>query len=202
MPAVKMLIFKSLVRLLLQSVQEKNAKKSVFFQNSACNAIKCVIYYGDVKALYASPSSRGLGHRVFIPATRVRLPLEMPFFCLFSEITVTQSPQKASNSFRKQVFPLLLFLFALIIFCFCKKWDCSLSMPLPCVTRPLGLRYSGTSSLRSSWRCHFFCLFFFNIPPKKSNPCKKQSMALENKFSPPLLFLFALVIFALQKMRL
>ena len=80
MPAVKMLIFKSLVRLLLQSVQEKNAKKSVFFQNSACNAIKCVIYYGDVKALYASPSSRGLGHRVFIPATRVRLPLEMPFF--------------------------------------------------------------------------------------------------------------------------
>ena len=26
-----------------------------------------------------SPSSRGLGHRVFIPATRVRIPLEMPF---------------------------------------------------------------------------------------------------------------------------
>ena len=32
------------------------------------------------QAYKESPSSRGLGHRVFIPATRVRIPLEMPFF--------------------------------------------------------------------------------------------------------------------------
>ena len=36
----------------------------------------------------ASPSSRGLGHRVFIPATRVRIPVGMPFFfaCIAAQL--------------------------------------------------------------------------------------------------------------------
>ena len=42
---------------------------------------------------------------------------------------------------------------------------------------------------------HFFWLF----PETVSNPRKKQAMALANEICPPLLFLFALVIFCNRK---
>ena len=73
--------------------------------------------------LHASPSSRGLGHRVFIPATRVRIPLEMPFFCLFFPRIVTQSLQKATPDFGKFHLPVRSFSFCRY-FLRCKKWDC------------------------------------------------------------------------------
>ena len=42
--------------------------------------------------LTASLSSRGLGHRVFIPATRVRIPVGMPFFLSFFPFPETDIP--------------------------------------------------------------------------------------------------------------
>ena len=86
--------------------------------------------------LCVSPSSRGLGHRVFIPATRVRIPLEMPFFCLFSK-NREKSLQKAILTLANKICPVRIFLFAVIFFAFSKKnWDFSLYHGLPCAARP------------------------------------------------------------------
>ena len=60
---------------------------------------RCIFYtYSNV-----SPSSRGLGQRVLIPSTGVRLPLEMPFFCLFSGIFFS-SPIEVAAVYKK-VYP-------------------------------------------------------------------------------------------------
>ena len=69
--------------------------------------------------LRASPSSRGLGHRVFIPATRVRIPLEMPFFLSFFP-RIVSNPCKKQSSVRKFIFRQRIFLFA-VIFCNAKN---------------------------------------------------------------------------------
>ena len=54
-------------------------QRSFFLPGSACNIAETVVYLINCTS-DASPSSSGLGHRVFIPATRVRLPLKMPVF--------------------------------------------------------------------------------------------------------------------------
>ena len=78
-----------------------------------CKDNKRVIYYGTRKN--ASPSSRGLGHRVFIPATRVRIPLEMPFFLSFFLNAVINPCKKHSltltNKFVRQASFFLLWNF-------------------------------------------------------------------------------------------
>ena len=53
-------------------------KKLIFFCFFACNEGGCGLYYSNV--LDASPSSRGLGQRVLIPPTPVRIRVEMPIF--------------------------------------------------------------------------------------------------------------------------
>ena len=56
-----------------------------FYNDNFQNQLDKLLLRGYILHILASPSSRGLGHRVLIPATWVRIPLEMPFFCLFSK---------------------------------------------------------------------------------------------------------------------
>ena len=88
--------------------------------------------------LRASPSSRGLGHRVFIPATRVRIPLEMPFFLSFFSKNRYAIPAKSNSGLWQISFARPEFFFLLCYFLRCKKWDCSLSVGLPCASCPAG----------------------------------------------------------------
>ena len=117
-------------------------QRSFFLPGSACNIAETVVYLINCTS-DASPSSSGLGHRVFIPATRVRLPLEMPFFCLFLWNHRERSREKRPARLRQILFARRACAFTLFHFLRRKKWDCSLSGGLP------SLR-SGTSSLRSS----------------------------------------------------
>ena len=64
----------------------------------------------------ASPSSRGLGHRVLIPATWVRLPLEMPFSFFNARSVVPNPCKKQATALENFVFPAVAFSFCLCSF--------------------------------------------------------------------------------------
>ena len=66
-----------------------------FYSDNFQNQLDKLLLRGYILHILASPSSRGLGHRVLIPATWVRIPLEMPFFLSFF-------PRIVSNPCKKQ----------------------------------------------------------------------------------------------------
>ena len=77
-------IFSSGVRppkLTAAGVSAVAVKKINKFTLSACNIDTDGLYY--INVLDASPSSRGLGQRVLIPPTPVRIRVEMPFLRFF-----------------------------------------------------------------------------------------------------------------------
>ena len=90
------------------------------------------LFWSIFRLLNASPSSRGLGHRVLIPATWVRIPLEMPFFYL--KIGVSY-PCKKQAAVWKIKFSHCCFFFLPVIFAFAKMGLLTYG-GLPCVTRP------------------------------------------------------------------
>ena len=67
-----------------------------------------------------SPSSRGLGHRVLIPATWVRIPLEMPFFLPFFQDPL-RNPRKKQATAWQIYLPAVAFSFCFGIFCTAKN---------------------------------------------------------------------------------
>ena len=78
-------IFSSGVRppkLTAAGVSAVAVKKINKFPLPACNIDTDGLYY--INVLDASPSSRGLGQRVLIPPTPVRIRVEMPILKLFS----------------------------------------------------------------------------------------------------------------------
>ena len=85
-----------------------------------------------------SPSSRGLGHRVLIPATWVRIPLEMPFFCLFFQESLRNPRKKQATAWQINL-PVVAFSFCRYFFAMQKKWDYSLSCGLP-ILQKISLR--------------------------------------------------------------
>ncbi len=128
--------------------------------------------------LHASPSSRGLGHRVFIPATRVRIPLEMPFFLAFFCDTVSNPCKKQAATWKIN--------FPVAAFSFCRNFlqakngithflaGCS----------ALAQRGDARARRRSAPPSNPVgdAIFFGFLPKFKSNPCKKQPAAWKINF--------------------
>ena len=84
-----------------------------FYNDNFQNQLDKQLLRGYILHIVASPSSRGLGHRVLIPATWVRIPLEMPFFLSFFPRIVSNPCKKQSSAgkciFRRGFFFLRLF---------------------------------------------------------------------------------------------
>ena len=128
-----------------------------------------------------SPSSRGLGHRVLIPATWVRIPLEMPVFGFAVDFCrpIPCRPQAAGWSLptfpcrrqRRRQFSRSGTFAA-------KKWDCSLfvgclaySKKSPCgggrAASPLGLMPSAVKSIFRRPRSTFLIGFALIVTASK-----------------------------------
>ena len=88
---------------------------------------------------------------ILVHFVEVRILTGLPFFCLEKSLTVSKEYA------WKQDFQHTLFSYS-----FATAWHTPRRKDflwwLPCVTRPAGLRYSGSLRVESLRGCHFFCL--------------------------------------------
>ena len=112
-----------------------------FYNDNFQNQLDKQLLRGYILHIVASPSSRGLGHRVLIPATWVRIPLEMPVFCFF--------PSIGSQSRKKQFLTSANLICSVRIFSFCFN-HFLLKNGIAHLSIGLRSRCSRSSSLRSS----------------------------------------------------
>ena len=152
--------------------------------------------FGDIFSALsfdASPSSRGLGHRVFIPATRVRLPLEMPFYFLNARSVVPNPCKKQATASENFVFPAVAFSFCLL-FIFCASAKMGLLTYVWVAVASLRLTSGLRPRVDSRWRCHFF----FKRKWRDQSHTKSNSGLWQMKFAPSGVLLFAFDYFLLK----
>ncbi len=73
-------------------------RETIFFLKFSSSELDFSEKSAILMTCQASLSSRGLGHRVFIPATRVRIPVGMPIFLSSSYCQSPQSVQMLNRS--------------------------------------------------------------------------------------------------------
>ena len=148
-----------------------------------------------------SPSSRGLGHRVLIPATWVRIPLEMPFFLPFFSTSHRKRviPVKSKQWLWKIYFPRHCFFFLRFIFYGRKKWNYSFC--------PIALRYSpllGAALLRLFVasllvEMPFFLPFFSTSHRKRVIPVKSKQWLWKIYFPRHCFFFLRFIFYGRKK---